>query len=358
MNERLDALRTGIRDRGLDAMLITSPDNRRYLTGFTGSAGAALVTAGEALLIVDSRYTEQAAAQAGHCTVVPQDRDLATTLAGRVGELEIGRLGFEAEHVSVHNHDRWSRAVQAPEWVPVTGLVEDIRIVKDDGELESIRRAARIADEAFAEILPTVRAGRSEEEIALDLEFCARRLGAEGLSFPLIVASGERSALPHGRASERRIREGDLVTFDYGVVYGGYCSDATRTVAVGEPEPEARRVYETVLAAQRAALDAVRAGPTGFAVDAVAREIIGDAGYGEYFGHGLGHGLGLAVHEAPKLSYKDADEPLRAGMVVTVEPGIYLPGRFGVRIEDLVIVEEGGAEVLTTPTKELVVNRP
>ncbi len=358
MNERLDALRTGIRDRGLDAMLITSPDNRRYLTGFTGSAGAALVTAGEALLIVDSRYTEQAAAQAGHCTVVPQEGDLPTTLAGRAGELEIGRLGFEAEDVSVHNHDRWSRAVQGPEWVPVTGLVEDIRIVKDDGELESIRRAARIADEAFAEILPTVRAGRSEEEIALDLEFCARRLGAEGLSFPLIVASGERSALPHGRASERRIREGDLVTFDYGVVYGGYCSDATRTVAVGEPEPEARRVYETVLAAQRAALDAVRAGPTGFAVDAVSREIIGDAGYGEYFGHGLGHGLGLAVHEAPKLSYKDADEPLRAGMVVTVEPGIYLPGRFGVRIEDLVIVEEGGAEVLTTPTKELVVNRP
>ncbi|MFP4201251.1 MAG: M24 family metallopeptidase [Clostridia bacterium] len=356
MKDRLNSLRADFEAQGIDAMLITSPLNRRYLTGFTGSAGTVLVTTSEAYLIVDSRYHEQARDQAEGCVVVPQGRKLTEDLSNLVGESGLRRVGFEAEQLSYGKHRRYSAQVPGVQWIPVTDIVERLRLVKDEDELDTIRRAAAIADEAFEEILPTVRAGRTEAEIALDLEFCARRMGAEGLSFPLIVASGERSSLPHGRASDRRIRPGDFVTFDYGVLYQGYCSDATRTVAVGEPGDEARRVYETVLSAQLGALEELRPGKTGFEIDGVARCIIEDAGFGDYFGHGLGHGVGLAVHEGPRLSYMDADEVLEPGMVVTVEPGIYLPGRFGVRIEDLVVVADDGPEILTTPTKELVVN--
>ncbi len=358
MKERLQRLLPALDEGPVDGLLVTASDNRRYLTGFTGSAGVVVVTRAGAHLLVDARYEEQAEAEAADCTVLPQGRELLPALARLLGDLGIARLAFEAGHVTVSDHGKWVEAIPDVEWIPTTGVVETLRMVKDADELDIIRRAAAIADEAFEEILPTVRAGRTEEEIALDLEFCARRLGAEGLAFPLIVASGERSALPHGRASGRRLQSGDLVTFDYGIRYRGYCSDATRTVAVGEPGEERRRVYETVLAAQRAALEAIRPGPTGFDIDRVARDIIDGAGFGECFGHGLGHGVGLAVHEDPRLSYKNGDEPLEAGMVVTVEPGIYLPGSFGVRIEDLVVVTAEGTEVLTAPTKELVVNEP
>ncbi|MFO7941189.1 MAG: Xaa-Pro peptidase family protein [Bacillota bacterium] len=356
MKDRLNSLRADFEAHEIDAMLITSPLNRRYLTGFTGSAGTLLVTTSEAYLVVDSRYHEQAREQVRECVIVPQGRELTQNLRDLAADANVGRLGFESENVSYGTYRRWTANVSELQWIPITDMVETLRLVKDDDELEAIRRAASIADEAFEEILPTVRAGRTEAEIALDLEFCARRLGAEGLSFPLIVASGERSSLPHGRASERQIRPGDFITFDYGVVYDGYCSDATRTIAVGEPGDDAREVYQTVLSAQLRALDQLRPGKTGFEIDSAARCIIEDAGFGDYFGHGLGHGVGLAVHEGPRLSYMDANEVLKPGMVVTVEPGIYLPSRFGVRIEDLVVVTDDGAEILTTPTKELVVN--
>lgn len=355
MNDRLKGLVCRLEAEGLPAVLVTDAANRRYLTGFTGSAGMLLVGSESAWLLTDSRYTQQAEREAPDCCIVASAGDPYETLSETLEERGLSQVGFEAHHVTFDGHRRMSEQVSSVEWVPTTQIVEQLRLIKDDEELAVMKEAAAIADRALGEILPAVAPGRAEEDIALDLEFCMRRMGAEGLSFPLIVASGARSSLPHGRASEKIVEGGDFITFDYGARFNGYCSDATRTVVVGEVDEEQRKVYSTVLRAQEAAVAHVAPGRTGREVDSVARDIIDAAGYGEYFGHGLGHGVGLAVHEGPSLSQRRGDTELQPGMVVTVEPGIYIPGWGGVRIEDLVVVTDNGCEILTSVSKELVV---
>ncbi len=354
--ERLQRLRHALAEcEETDNLLIASAENRRYMSGFTGSAGALLITPDEQYIIVDSRYTQQAADQSPEFSRVDVTENLRETLGEFLCDLDPGAVGFEAGHTTYEEYSKMREEIAAVEWVPTEGIVEDLRQVKEAAEIQTIRAAAEIADASFQEILPSVAPGRVEEDIALDFEFCMRRRGAEGLAFPLIIASGVRSSMPHGQASGKEIEEGDFITFDYGSRRGGYCSDATRTVVVGEVDERQSEVYCVVQRAQRAAVEAIEPGKTGAEIDRVARDIIDDAGYGEYFGHGLGHGVGLAVHERPSLSRRRGTTPLEPGMVVTVEPGIYIPDWGGVRIEDLVVVTEDGSETLTGVDKELVV---
>ncbi len=350
--ERLTKLRKDLLSQGLDGILILEPDNRRYLSGFTGSSGALLITASEALLFTDFRYTEQAAAQAHSFRVIKHGQviwdDLGIYARGVVN------LAFEQNFVTYEQFQLVSEKLKECRLVPVAGLVENLRSIKEDKELAEMRRAGELADRAFSHILTYLQPGISEREIGLELEFFMRQQGASGPSFEFIVASGPRSSLPHGTATERRIAKGELVTMDFGCVVNGYCSDITRTIVVGEPSDQQREIYRVVLEAQTASLEALKAGMTGQEVDKVAREIISRNGYGENFGHGLGHGVGLAVHEEPRLSPAGL-KVLEPGMVVTVEPGIYLPDWGGVRIEDTVAVTETGCTLLTKSAKELII---
>jgi Xaa-Pro aminopeptidase len=354
-----------LRERGVDPLLVTDPVNLRYLTGFTGSHGLALIAAAEQgeggeghVFLTDFRYDTQSSEQ------VPRlfERrivavDLVEAAVAELARMEVGRVGFEEGALTVKQHMRL-RELLPPEWeiVPCGGTVEGLREVKEPAEIARVRAAAQLADEALREVLEAGLAGRGEREVAIDLELRMRRLGAQAPSFPSIVAAGPHAALPHAEPREEPIPRDTLVTIDWGALHESYCSDCTRTYATGERLPEgAREVYELVLAAQLAGLAAVRPGPNGREVDAAAREVIERAGHGEHFGHGLGHGVGLEVHEGPRLSRTAGEQPLRAGSVVTVEPGVYLPGRFGVRIEDLVAVTVDGPHVLTALPKELTV---
>lgn len=340
---------------GTPALLVTAPANRRYLSGFTGSSGWLLVTPVRQRLITDSRYEEAAAAEAPDFepVIYRKEQEFKDLLAGALAEEGIGRLGFEAGQVTVSRHRWLGEAVPGVELVPTEDLVEDLRRVKDGEEVARVRRAMALAEGAFAEVLPRVAPGRTEQDLALDLEFAMRRLGAEGIAFDAIVTSGPHSSLPHGRPGDRALQPGDLVVFDFGARHAGYCSDMTRTVVVGRPDPRQEEVYRVVLEAHLAAFAAVRPGATCGEVDEAARLVIEMAGYGEHFGHGTGHGIGLEVHEAPRLS-PGREEALAEGMLVTIEPGIYLPGWGGVRIEDTVLVSARGAESLCTTTKELI----
>ncbi|PZN13494.1 MAG: Xaa-Pro dipeptidase [Bacillota bacterium] len=352
---RLERLRRRMAEENLEGLLVGSPANRRYLSGFTGSSGWLLITADRAELWTDFRYLEQAAAQAPGFEIVRHEPDVYRHLGRRIQELGLGRLGFERDHLTYAQWERLRGALpEKVEMVAVGGWIEELRRIKDPAEIAAIRQAARIADEALLEVLADLRPGVTEREVALQLEFAMRRRGAEGVSFDLIVASGPRSALPHGTASDRVIEAGDFVTIDYGALYGGYASDCTRTVVVGPAGERQRRIYDIVLEAQRRALAAVRPGATGAEVDRAARAVIEEAGYGDHFGHATGHGVGLEVHEGPRLAANGRDDVLAPGMVVTVEPGIYLPGWGGVRIEDLVVVTENGGEILTRVTKEFL----
>jgi Xaa-Pro aminopeptidase len=360
---RVTRLAAALRERELDALLVFAPLNMRYLTSFTGSNGLALLRAdpGEGddgdRFFTDFRYTLQSAEQ------VPQAfaRSIVTGSLLDAATLELGgpggRLGFDDAHTTVAEHERLRKAL-ADGWelVPSAGVVEQLRAVKDAGEIERMRAAAELADRALTEVLEGGLVGRSERDVAIDLELRMRRLGAEAPSFGSIVAAGPHGALPHAVPRGEQIPRDVLVTIDWGAQHEGYCSDCTRTYATGEGISEqAREVYGVVLAAQEAGVAAVQAGPTGRDVDAVARAVIEQAGYGEQFGHGLGHGVGLDVHEAPRLSRVESEQPLRAGNVVTVEPGIYLPDRLGVRIEDLLVVRDGTQETLNGLDKALTV---
>jgi Xaa-Pro aminopeptidase len=363
---RVGRLASDLREREIDALLVANRVNVRYLTGFTGTNGLALIVAHPARrhghrFFTDFRYATQSAEQ------VPDafQREIVTgdMLEGAVDELASstdtagGRLGFDDASVTVKQHARLEELL-GEEWelVPCAGLVEGLRAVKDANEIDRIRAASRLADEALRETLEVGIVDRTERDVAIELELRMRRLGAEGPSFPSIVAAGAHGALPHAAPRARNIRKDVLVTIDWGALHEGYCSDCTRTYATGERiSARAREVYELVLAAQEQALAAVRAGPNGKELDAVARELIEQAGEGAHFGHGLGHGVGLEVHEGPRLSRLADDEPLLLGNVVTVEPGVYLPRRLGVRIEDLVVVHADGHEVLTGLPKELTV---
>ena len=337
----------------VDALLITDPVNLRYVTGFTGSNGIAVVGRDIRRFITDFRYVEQAAQEVEGFDRerAPQDFDGALKEGWPHGSL---RLGFEDQHVSVRRHARLREQLpERIELVAAGGVVESLRAVKDPVEVERIAAAAALADEVYGVLRSDGIVGRTEREVAIALEDEMRRRGAQP-GFDSIVASAERGALPHAQPADVPIAAGTLVTLDIGARLDGYCSDCTRTWATGELPDDLAAIYELVRRAQQAALDAVRPGPLGREVDAVARDIIEAAGHGEHFGHGLGHGVGLEVHEAPRLA-RSAEAALAAGNVVTVEPGVYLPGRGGVRIEDLVVVTEGGRDVLSRTTKDLVI---
>jgi Xaa-Pro aminopeptidase len=352
---RAAALDAKVADRELDALLVAESHNLRWLTGFTGTNGLVLVGPELRVFVTDFRYVEQAEAEVdGAFERRRGERDLLEDVRAALPERRPLRLGFDDAHTSVRTHRRLGEALgDDVELVGAGGLVEELRAVKDADELALVRAAAAIADEALRETLQAGLVGRTERAVARTLEDAMRDRGAEP-SFPSIVAAGAHGALPHAEPRDVQIPADTLVVVDFGALRDGYCSDCTRTIATGALNGETGEVYALVLEAQRAALGAVRPGPTGKEVDAVARSLIDDAGRGDEFGHGLGHGVGLEVHEAPTLS-KRGDQHLAAGNVVTVEPGVYLPGRFGVRIEDLVVVTDDGPEVLSSFDKELTV---
>ncbi len=353
MNARFDTLLAAAHERELDVLLVSNIANVRWLTGFSGSSAAALIGTNQRRFITDFRYLTQAAEQLDELW----EREIATDLLKRAVEGLPSdrplRLGIDDGHLTVRQHAQLGELVpEGVELVAAGGAVEKLRAIKDAAEIDAIRAAAKLADDALEEVLVGGLVGRTELEVALDLEMAMRRRGAQAVSFPPIVAAGEQGALPHAEPRDVAIPAGTLVVVDWGAHLDGYASDCTRTFATGELDPRDRAVYDLVLLAQHAALDAVRPGPTGKEVDAVARDIIEQAGHGEHFGHGLGHGVGLEVHEGPRLS-KQGKDVLQAGNVVTVEPGVYVPGAVGVRIEDLVVVTQDGHEVLSAMSKEL-----
>ena len=349
---RADRVVARLGEKQADLLLVTDIVNVRYLTGFTGTNAVAIVGADVRRFLTDFRYVERAKAEVSGFDRERAPQDFAEALGDGwpAGEL---RLGFEDQHVSVRRHARLREVLpDRIELVPAGGVIEAERAVKDPGELDAIRSAAALADEVYEWLAEAGLVGRTEREVALALEHEMRRLGAEDPSFPSIVASAENGARPHAEPRDAEIAAGTLVTLDISARVDGYCSDCTRTWATGGLPDDLEEIYDLVLRAQQAALDAVEPGRTGREVDAVARDLIVAEGHGEHFGHGLGHGVGLQVHEAPRLT-RTVTDPLVAGNVVTVEPGVYVPGRGGVRIEDLVVVTGDGREVLSATTKAL-----
>lgn len=354
MRGRAERLTDAIEAADIDVLLVTDLVNVGYLTGYSGSNGIAVIGPRTRTFVTDFRYVEQAAEEV-HPSFerLRASLDLLDSLTETLPDGTL-RLGFEEAHMSVRQHRRLRELL--PERVELVGtaeIVEGLRAVKEPEEIERIRAATVLADAAFERLIRDGLVGRTERELAMALEYDMRERGAQRPSFETIVAAGPHGALPHAQPREVPIKAGQLVVIDWGAELDGYCSDCTRTVATGDPGSEAREVYELVLEAQLAALAAVRADEGGRAVDGVARAIITEAGHGEHFGHGLGHGVGREVHEGPRLSQRSEDE-LRAGNIVTVEPGVYLPGQFGVRIEDLVAVTDDGCEILTSVPKRLI----
>jgi len=341
-------------DLAVDAFLVTGLTNVRYLTGFTGSNGQVLVAGGAGVFFTDGRYTEQSRHEVPDLERVTYLGGFGEALGPQLAAMGIHRLGFEAHQVTVRTHEQLSAKLAGVELVALGDEVERLRWVKDDEELENLRRAQAVTDQAFEDILETLAIGMTELAVARELENLLHRDGADGLSFESIVAFGENAAEPHHEPGHRLLDEGDVIKLDFGALYGGYHADMTRTVAFGEPATELKKVHDVVKQAQQAGIDAVAAGVTGQAVDVAARTVIEDAGYGQYFTHGLGHGVGLDIHEGPRLGREFASHVLPAGAVVTVEPGIYIPGLGGVRIEDMVEVTDDGGRVLGTANRDLI----
>lgn len=351
MINRIEKLKSELREG--EALLVKSDANRRYLSGFHSSAGAVIITAQRAVFITDFRYIEKARATITHLEVEEGSRiSAAVKSLGRINKLYI-----ETGAVSL---SEYAKLCEALEGIAVSDdprfdkLLSKLRAQKSDAEIASIKAAQKITDEGFSYILSRISEGRGEREIALDLEFFMRKQGSEGVAFDTIVVSGKNSSLPHGVPSDKKIEKGDFITMDFGAVVNGYCSDMTRTVAVGQVSDEQRAVYNTVLAAQSAALSAISAGKICRDIDKVARDIIENAGYYGAFGHGLGHSVGLEIHESPACNTV-CEQKLLSGNIMTVEPGIYLEGRFGVRIEDMVLVTDSGCENLTKSEKSLII---
>jgi Xaa-Pro aminopeptidase len=352
---RLAALRDKLARSDLDGLLVTSLPNIRYLTGFSGSSALLLITARDCVLFTDFRYATQVDAEVGSAATVRIEptslwAGLWPTLATFTG---VERIGFETAHLMHRDFARLLEQGARWQWRPALDLVEALREVKDDGEVAAIERAVGMAEAALTRTLTMLRPGLTETAVAGILERHLRDAGSEAFPFPSIVASGPRSALPHARAGDRELETGDFVLLDFGAIADGYCSDITRTVVLGAANTEQREVYDIVREANARASGAVRAGMRGMAADAVAREYIDARGFGEAFGHSLGHGIGLEVHEGPRLA-RSIDAALTAGMVVTIEPGIYRPGWGGVRIEDDVLITESGARVLTRFSRDLL----
>ena len=350
---KLDKIRSSFQEQGIDGILVTSPYNLRYMTNFTGSAGMALISGERAIFITDFRYTEQAKNQASEYEISIHSGSIIDEIATKVKELGITKLGFEQDYMSYSTWAQYNQVISV-EFVPVSNLMEQMRLIKTNDEIAKIKEAADIADVAFKHILDFIKPGKTELDVSNELEFFMRKCGATSSSFDIIVASGKRSSMPHGVASDKQIEKGDFVTMDYGALHKGYVSDITRTVSVGEPSAKLKEIYDVTLEAQLRAMEQIKPGMTGIEADAIARDYIIEKGYGDYFGHSLGHGIGLEVHEGPGLS-KRSKTKLQPGMVVTVEPGIYLPNIGGVRIEDDTLITAKGNETLTHSTKDLII---
>ena len=361
---RRDFLREKLKRQGMAAVLIDSPANLYYYTGFTGGEAVFLmcVEDGRGFIITDSRYYEQVEKECPDIPLAPLEKEpyhiVVRKLLGELVRSSVSGdvkavVGIEAT-MPLSRYLRFCETCGEYEFILAQEAVQESRQVKDEKELSLIARAEAIGDAAFSHILELIRPGVTEAELALELEFFMKRQGAAKLSFDTIVASGPNSSMPHAQVTDRKLQQGDFITMDFGCVYQGYCSDMTRTVALGKPSGEMRRIYEIVSEANRRAMEAVRAGVKCSFVDAAARDYIADMSYGEYFGHGLGHSVGLEIHEEPRFSPK-CDVVTKENMVITDEPGIYLPGKFGVRIEDLLVVKESGCECLSHSPKELII---
>ena len=341
----------------IDAMMVTHEANRLYTTGFhsTGTDGLALVTRDRTYYFTDSRYTEAAerAVPGAVLREVKAGRGYTVLVEEVIREEGLQRIGFEDAYMTVQEYERYRKALSC-ELVPATELLLQLRMVKNEEELEAMTAAQRIAEKALEDILKEICPGVTEKEVAARLQYLMLHYGASDLSFDPIVVSGPNGSLPHGVPSEKEIQSGEFVTMDFGCVYHGYCSDMTRTVAVGFATEEMKQIYNTVLEAQLAGLAVTKAGVPGKDIDAAARKVITDAGYGAYFGHGYGHSLGLEIHESPSPNARNP-EPMPEGAVASAEPGIYLPGKFGVRIEDCVIYTANGYENLCTSPKNLII---
>ena len=352
---RFDKIAARLGDYGLDAMMITSEPNRLYATGFHSTAGMAIVTTAGNYFFTDSRYIEAASKRIDNCQIMENTREvpmskLASEVITRHG---IKKLGFEESYITVEEYDLWKEKLLC-DLVPAAGLLGELRAVKDQQEIDTMIAAQRIAEKALTEVLNFIWVGRTEKEIAAFLQYQMLLGGAEKMSFDPIVVSGANSSMPHGVPTDKAVAVGDFITMDFGCIYGGYCSDMTRTVALGHVTEEMDRVYHTVLKAQLAGIAAVRPGVAGKVIHEAGAKVIADAGYGAYFGHGFGHGLGVELHELPGAG-SNSEEFLPAGTVLSAEPGIYLPGRFGVRIEDVVVITEDGCLDITNAPKELLI---
>jgi len=347
---RLQNLRQRLLEQDIDALLVSQPENRYYLSGFNGSSGYLLITPQNAILATDFRYLEQAKNQAPYYEIFQITNDTAGWFPELMAGLNSKRLGFEAGHITFAMYqqlnDILGKAKSQLKLVPVDGLVEPMRAIKEPGELELIAKAVEITDTAFEHIEDILHHGMTEKEVAWEIEKFLRERGSQGMPFDIIVASGPNSALPHAKPSHRAINSGEPVIIDMGASYEGYSSDLTRTICLGTGDDTFTRVYDIVLRAHQAALSSVEAGMTGDQADGLARTVIEQAGYGEAFGHALGHGIGLATHEQPRIG-PNSSEQLVDGMVFTIEPGIYLSGWGGIRIENDVIMEKGKARVIS-----------
>lgn len=354
IEKRLKNLRSRIKKSEADAVLVTKRENYMYLSGFTGSLAYMVITESKAVLITDFRYTEQATGQAPEYTIVQYRGSIINTLKEVLGDNKIEKLAFEDYSMTVNSYTELREKLGIKGFVPFGTAIEELRQIKDEVELGKIKRAVEIADETFKYILGSIRPGITEVELAAEMEYHMKKLGAAGPSFETIVASGKRASMPHGVASEKKLEAGDVITLDFGALYNGYCSDMTRTVFLGEPGKELARIYRIVLDAQLKSLEGVKKGRKGKEIDLIARELIAAAGFGDNFGHGLGHAVGLEIHEEPRLSMTGVTK-MKDGMVVTVEPGIYVNGLGGVRLEDMVVVKGDSPLILTSSTKEMIV---
>ena len=354
IEKRLKRFREKLKEKDIDGALVTKRENYIYLSGFTGTSAFLVITQEHALLLTDFRYVEQASTQASLFEVIQYQGNLFSALNDVIKSKELNRLGFEDASVTYEKYNEYVSKLEIKEFAPLGNAIESLRLSKDEIELDVIRKAVQIADDAFKHILGYLKPGVTETEIAAELEYHMKKLGAVKASFETIVASGKRSSMPHGVASEKKLEMGDTITLDYGAYYNNYCSDMTRTVFLGQPDEEMKKIYNIVLDAQLKASEGAVTGLLGKEIDNIARSIISDNGFEKNFGHGLGHGLGLEIHEDPRLS-PTGNITMENGMVVTVEPGIYVAGLGGVRIEDIVVINDNKPIILTQSTKEMII---